>query len=514
MRLTAIENPEDPSHDVTAAPETEGATPLPAETSIARNSFHLFLGQIATILLSFVLNWALGRWLGVVDFGNLYLVMRTVWFAYLFVEWGQGQYVIREVARSPDKAGVILGSSLVFRSAASFLVCGPALFAAWFFGYGPSIILLTGLFMLANLPQSCAQVYGLVFRGRERMDQDALVTVTMKFLTVAFTLLALVLGGQLLEVILAQSVAGLGALGLAALLAKRVPVPGMRATLAAGRELLLKGAATLPLNIASFAQPYIDVVVLKKLATATTVGWYGAAMLFMNALLMPAVILGSAAYPRLSRAAHEPELFRKELSTAFRPLLIIGAFAAAGTYLFADLAVGIVYDTSKFGPAITVLQVFAPALFLLFVDIVLATAILAVGRPKPLAIAKTAVLLLAAVLDWLLVPIAETRWGNGGIGVVLSFSASELVMLIAALIFVPRGSLDKRLLFDLARVLTVTGIVLFGIGLLPPIAPLLRLPLFLAAFGTLSILFGVVHRGDLTILRSFLPRLAAGTKAT
>lgn len=507
--MTSLPRTESPCNESPAQPSREPAPAAQPAAAIARNAFHLILGQLATMLLSIVLSSALARSLGAADYGNLYVVMSTVWFSYLFVEWGQAQYVVREVARQPAKAGVLLGSTLVFRCAAALLVTGPAVGAAWVFGYSRQIVLLTGAFMVANLAQSCAQACGLVFRGRERMDYDALVTVAMKVLTVVLTLLALYLGGRLPAVILAQGAAGIGALALALALARKVPIPGTRATVDVGRELLIGGAATLALSLANFAQPYIDVVVLSKMAPAITVGWYAAAKNFMNALLMPAAILGSAAYPRLSRAAHDPAQFRRELSTAFRPLLIIGSLVCSGTYLFADLAVGVVFNAAQFGPAITVLQVFAPGLFLLFIDIVLATAILAVGRPRILASAKAGVLVIAAVLDVVLVPFTETRYGNGGIGLVLSFGASETLMLVAALTLVPRGSLERRLLSDLARVVAVAGGVLLSIKLLPAMSPLPRLPVFFVLFAAFSLLLRVVSRDDIALMRSLLSKSPA-----
>ena len=60
-----------------------------------------------------------------------------------------------------------------------------------------------------------------------------------------------------------------------------------------------------------------------------------------------------------------------------------------GTYLFAEVAVGIVYSIEKFGPSASILRVFAPGMFLVFIDMMFGEAIVAPGQagkwPSPKA---------------------------------------------------------------------------------------------------------------------------------
>jgi O-antigen/teichoic acid export membrane protein len=182
-----------------------------------------------------------------------------------------------------------------------------------------------------------------VFRGRERMELDALLTVAAKVLALAATLAALAAGARVLGVLLAQGLAA-GVAAVAAVgLFRGVGLPRIRVTREAMRQILSGGAPIVALNVAILAQPYLDAIVVSKLTPPVVMGWYGAAKTFMAALVTPAAILASAAYPRLSRTARDPEAFRRELGTAMRPLLWIGAGATSATYLLADVAVGAVY---------------------------------------------------------------------------------------------------------------------------------------------------------------------------
>jgi O-antigen/teichoic acid export membrane protein len=476
---------------------TASSTPLGSSAALSRNAFFLVVGQAGTTALSVVLSAALGRSLGAVEFGVFYLVTTMTLFAYGVVEWGQNLYVTREVARDPARAGELLGSAVLFRVVAAAAVAVPALALAWSLGYPRGTLGLYAVLLGTYLPVSIVLAHGVVFRGRERMELDALLTVAAKVLALAATLAALAAGARVLGVLLAQGVAAALAVALAVGLFRGVGLPRVRVTRQAMREILTGGAPIVALNVAILAQPYLDAVVVSKLTPPVVMGWYGAAKTFMAALVTPAAILASAAYPRLSRTAREPEAFRRELGTALRPLLWIGAGATSATYLLADVAVGAVYGHDKFGPAVAALQLFAPALLLFFVDILLGHACVAAGRTHAFAIAKAASVVVSTALDVVLVPLMQARTGNGVLGVVLAFAGSELIMIAAAIALLPRRTLHRGVLRDAGRAVLAAAAAPVAFAFLPPVGPLLRTAVGAAAFLLLSVALGLVTREDL-----------------
>ena len=121
-------------------------------------------------------------------------------------------------------------------------------------------------------------------------------------------------------------------------------------------------------SVASALQTFVDIIVLSKLVPPEVVGWYGAARNIMGVLFAPAAILShrflSLNSPATSRS---PPGLRHVLRATSRLLLGLGALAAAGTFLFADVAVGLIYG-HHFDPAVAVLQAFAPIFPLFFMD--------------------------------------------------------------------------------------------------------------------------------------------------
>jgi len=108
----------------------------------------------------------------------------------------------------------------------------------------------------------------------------------------------------------------------------------------------------------------------------------------MGTLLAPALILGAAEFPRLSRAAADVAAFKAEVRAALRPILWLGALGGVGTFLFADLAIGIIYGERNFAPAGAILKVYGPGLFLVFIDVLFGNALTAMGRATALSVAK------------------------------------------------------------------------------------------------------------------------------
>src|SRR5262249_31138457 len=233
-------------------------------------------------------------------------------------------------------------------------------------------------------------------------------------------------------------------------------------------------------------------------------GYYGAAKTIMGTLLAPSLILGAAAYPRLSRAAADLGWFRREFALAQRPMLWLGGLGSVGTWMFADFAIHLVYGQRAFGPAADVLKIYGLALFLVFVDVLIGTALTAVGRATQFAVVKVASVLLAVGLEVVFIPRFQAGWGNGGIGVTLAAAISELVMFAGGLALMPRGSVGRAVFLDGARALgsaALTGMVVHLAGRVG-LSPWGGIPLCILCFTALSFATGLLRREDLTLLKT------------
>jgi len=237
------------------------------------------------------------------------------------------------------------------------------------------------------------------------------------------------------------------------------------------------------------------------------VGWYGAAKSIMGTLLAPSLILGQAAFPRLSRAALDRAVFRKELAIAQRPMVWMGGLAGVGTWLFADVAIHLVYGHRSFGPAGIILSVFGLGLFLTFIDVLLGTALTALGRSTAFAVVKIGAVMLGTALELWLIPRFQARTGNGGLGVVVSLVVCEALIFTGLLLLMPRATVGLGILVDAGRALAAAVVTAVSLRLLPPISPWVGIPLCVVLYTAATAALGLLRPEDVRSLpRLFGPR--------
>jgi O-antigen/teichoic acid export membrane protein len=476
-----------------------------ASASLARNAFHLVVGQVSTMILGVLFSAVLGRNLGARDFGLYYLLSSFSAFALVVVDWGQQYFGIREVARSPARGGDLLGTGLVLRGVGTALICAPVALSAWAFGYDRRTVIFAVVFVALSMPLFLAQNFGIVFRGHDRMGLDATVSVTNRAVGLVLVLVALWLGLGLPGVVATQGLAGMAALLVATQLYRRVSDKPLRYSRVTAREILAGGTAIVTMTVAVSVQPYIDAVLLSKLVPKEAVGWYGAARQIMGTLLAPSLILGAAAFPRLSRAAGDVQAFREELIAAQRPMVWLGGLVAVGTWFFADSAIGLVYG-KHFAPAGIILSVFGLGLFLVFIDVLLSSALVALGRATAFSILKIATVILATGLELILIPFFQQRAGNGGLGVVTAFVGCEILIFTGMLLLMPKGAVGPTILVDCGRAFGSAMLSAAVVWLLRSMTPWVAIPVCIAVYTLASMGLGLLRKSDLQTVTRALGR--------
>jgi O-antigen/teichoic acid export membrane protein len=498
------------------APGTAGlVTPHspPANLVLARNAGNLVLGRLGTMVLGILFNAAVGRALGAGDFGLYVVVSSFSTFALVLVDWGQHWFGIREVARAPHRGGDLLGTGLVLRAAGAALFCVPTALTAWALGYDRRTIGFAVAFLALGVPFFLAQGFGMVFRGRDRMGLDAVVSVANRAVGLLLAVAALALGLRLSGVVVAQGLAGIAALAVAFRLYRNVSSGPLRFSGTTAREILAGGTAILAMTLITNVQPYIDAVLLSKLVPGDAVGWYGAAKSLMGTLLAPPLILSAAAFPLLSRAERSANGFGDALGTARRPVIWLGGLAAVGTWRFAELAIRVVYGPGAFAPAGIILAVFGLGLLIVYIDVLLGAALIALGRSATFAGLKLANVALVTALELWLIPHFQASTGNGGLGVVTSFVLCE-VLLFGGLLLVGWSAPRARLLLDAAMAACAALLTALLLQLWSPLSLWLGVPLCVGIYVAVTSALGLLRIGDLRTLIDVIRRTAGRSSGT
>ncbi len=437
----------------TGGPDAANATPGDAAPisalqgqRLVRNTLFLVLSQFVSTPLGIVVNAVLARKLGADDFGTIYLASTMAGLGFLFVDWGQQATIAQRVALKREDAAETLGTSLVLKVIGVAVVSLALGACAWLLGYSRALFVALALTIAQQAFVTLSASYSAVMRAFERLDWVSGLTIAANLLAAALVIPVALLGGGLAGTLTSQAVAAVLSLAVAAWLLGKLRLQRPQATRAMGRALLRSGRGFVLFNLVLALQPYVDAVMLSRLASSEAVGWYAAARRLLGVLIFPATTVGYVLYPTMARLWHENRpRFTTLVSSTLRVVILIGVCASAGTYLFADFAIQVVYSRGAFGPAVADLQVLAGFVFLLYFTLILSAAIAASGKQMVWAGAQTLCVVVSAVGDPLLVPFCERRYGNGGLGVCIATVLSEILMVVAALILLRREGLLRSL---------------------------------------------------------------------
>jgi polysaccharide transporter, PST family len=466
---------------------------------LVRNVSHLGIGQVASTALGILLSAVIGRALEPSQLGILYTVFAISSFAYVIVDWGQGTYLVREMARGRTDEPAIIGSALVIRLAAVVLMSAVGAAVAVPLGYSGQIVVLTLLAMMSGIPATLFAPFACSFRSRDRMDVDAFVNIIGKAMTLVATAIALRLGGGLKEVILMQAVGGASTLLAGAIVALRLDVEVKAPAMKLLRELLRHGAPLATFSLVIASQPFIEIMMLSALAGPAVVGWYGASTNIKGIVISPAMILLVATFPALSRASRSLPDLRRVIDATGRVMFIAAAFTSSALYLFADHMVAIIYGHGRFVETASILRVSAIFVPLLFLVLVLASAMNAVGRNKAMAVISIVRIVVCVILNWLVIGYWQQRFGNGAVALVIISSIAEVPATIACLALLPKGAVGSAVTLNMVRACVASFCTVVPLSMLQPLGLMYLIPLFALLFAVTALVTRLVLPSDLRL---------------
>jgi len=457
---------------------------------LVRNVVHLGLGQVVTTALGVLLTAVIGRALEPSQLGILYIVLAITGFVGVIVEWGQGVYLVREMARGRVDEPELIGSALLLRLATIVFSSMLAVGIALAMGYGGEIVTLTLLAMMAGIPSGLFATLACSFRSRDRMDIDALANSVGKAMTLVATFIALRFGGGLTEVILMGGIGAISTLLVGVIAALRLDVAVKAPVMKAVREIFRHGAPITVFSLVLGSQPFLDILMLSAFAGPTVVGWFGAFRSIFGIIISPAMILLGATFPQLSRASLSLPDFQRMIDATGRIMFIAAAFTSSALFLFADHVVAIVFGHGRFEQTASILRVNAVFIPLLFLVLVLASAMNAVGRNKEMAVISIVRVAACAALNWLLIGYWQQKFGNGAIALVIIAGVAEIPATVACLIFLPKGAVGSTTMLSMIRACVASLCTVVPLWMLQPLGLFYLIPLY----ALLSVLMAMVTR--------------------
>jgi len=325
---------------------------------IAKNTASLAAGNLITKFLSLAFFVYVARRLGDLGFGRFSTATALGGLAAVLPNYIARPYLIRETARAPQKAGLILAPVALTNFVLSLLLFATLRVIAPHLGYHPDTVAAILILGFALVFDTATNSYHAALAGFERRDLSALLNIGNTLITVTVGGAVLWLGYGLTPLVLSYATAKFLTFGLALGMLRRVgaaPAPRFDPAL---MLTLLKGSwpfFVTTLFVMLYAR--LDIVMLSFFRPESEVGYYNAAYKVMEGLGLLSASFVTAIYPVLSRLfVDRPDRLREVYHQSLRYLVAFVLPAATGLALIADDLMPLLFGAS-FAPAATALAI-------------------------------------------------------------------------------------------------------------------------------------------------------------
>ena len=328
------------------------------------------LGFATTLVVTDRLGEAYGTFIGAQRFVGLFLVV---------ADFGLTPLLVRSIAARRDRAGALFGTVLFLRIGLCLAFAGLVAGSAEVGNYLPEHRQVVYAFVALNVLAMFAATFTALFEGLESMGRSALVNLARALATLSGVVAVVALGGGLQEMVAVYVGAAALQLLTAFALVRGLPQP-VQPTVSRERiaPFLLEAPLFVAIGLSFTAVRSLDVVLLSRLSTTEQVAQYGAAINFVDVMLIVPLLVQRVLLPAFSRldASGAAGSVTRDALHVFSAVLVP---SAVGLGLLAESIVAL-YPSGEFADAAPVLRLLAVSLVFLGPSSVCATYLTGVGR--------------------------------------------------------------------------------------------------------------------------------------
>ncbi len=456
----------------------------------------MFGAQVVTWGSSFLLLYFLPRYLGPEDFGRLYLALSIKMILGLLIDFGGNYLIPKEVARSENKGAKILSSYILLRIVLWILSIGLILLISNLLGYSQHVHWLILILIIAKLWEGGTTAFSAYFQGIEKMKYPSMGTIAERLFVAFAAVGVLLMGADSIGVAIVMTVGAFLNLVVIYWFSRRVVRvkytfdPKIFSLLRSGMPFFL-------FSLFSVIYYRIDAVMLASLTTEEVTGWYGGAFRFFDIVMVLPLLYKTAIFPVFSKLWDNKEgILENTVGQSLRLMIILGIPTAAVIFLFSEPIIHFFMGLEEYGPSVIVLQIFALSIPIIFIDIILGSALMgAANRQRAWAVIGFFAIFINVSANYILIPHTQTIFANGGIGAAIATLITEIFVMGFAFYLLPKGYLQT---------FKSTYIIKPAIATVVMIIPVLSLLLFTGLYWMLTIILAAVfYISVLLLLKTF-----------
>lgn len=380
--------------------------------TVAKNSAMMLLSSLTVKALALVFAVYVVRYLGAEQYGKYAFVFSLMSFFSVLSSMGMENTVVIDTAKDPSGEGWVLSNSALLRAGFVVLSWVGLGVLAPFLGKGPDVWLGMALVGFCLLPDAVTSTFKSVFSGRQRMELNTLLEVLYRCVFVGLGLAAVFAGAGLHVFFLVPLAASLSALAAAAFL-YRGPLGGVFGEIrpASWPGMIERGYPFMLAGIMIYAYRGMDLLIISLIRGDAEAGIFSSARTLTDSFLFLPAAAAGALLPEFSRISGSRSL-APAYGMSMKLLVSAGALLAAMVSVFSQEIVLLVYGAG-FLSAASALKVLTFSTGLAFANVIMTTALSALGRQKSIAFAVFSMAVISLSINLIAVPslgLAAAAW--------------------------------------------------------------------------------------------------------
>ncbi len=472
--------------------------------SITRNMSVMMGAQVITWVTSFVLLYFLPRYLGSEDFGRLYLALSIKMMLGLMIDFGGNYLIPKEVARSARRGSKILNSYILLRIGLWMLAMGLILLLSDLLGYSDHVHLLIIILAIGKLWEGGGAAIGSYFLGIERMEYPSLANIFEKVFVAGVAVAALLMGADSTVIAIVISLGALVNLLVLYFYSRDF----MKISYKFDKRvfsILSTGMPYFLFSLFSVIYYRVDAIMISAITNDAVTGWYGGAYRFFDIVMVLPLIYKTAIFPIFSKLWNDKQgVLESTVGESLRFMVILGFPTMVLIAFYASPIIHFFMGLEEYGPSVLILQIFALSIPIIFIDIILGSAIMgAANRQNAWAVIGFLAIFINVGANLLLIPYTQTTFMNGGIGAAVATLITELFVMVSAIYLLPAGYLRSFRLSYLTKPALATVVMLIPMVLLQLIGLYWMISMALSGLIFLGLLFalGSFTRNEIEMIK-------------
>jgi O-antigen/teichoic acid export membrane protein len=487
-----------------------------ARERVARNLGALVGGQIVTWTMTLIWTMIVPRALGPVDYGILVSAQSVSGVLGIVLGIGTRNYLVRETVVDGDAGPKLMGTALVLRFALTPVVGLAAVVWAHVAHDGHEATMVLYLITAMTVLTLLVEPLQAAFQAIERMKYLAYADIVKKSAQSIVGIALVLVGSKAVGIAASMAIMA----GVVVCLTAWWLRPHFRIDIRTNVSLVSRVAkqslAYWAFGLFGMIYFWIDTIMLSLMTRSEVVGWYGAGTQLFQTLMFLPVLVQTAWLPQLVAAFVKGR--RDLVETARAPVelvLILSVPITVGLVLVASPLIHAVYGPS-FAQAVPVMIVLAICIPPIYLNVILASVLLAEKRQALWTIVMAAAAVVNPLFNLVLIPLTEHRYHNGAIGAGVSLVLTELLMDGVGLALVGRHVFDGRMLKRCALVCLASAGMAAVTYAAQPLGTAVSLAAGVATLAILVLALRVVTREELGLVRARLGRVRGqvGARAT